>query len=303
MPDMPASFLKPRYWPLWLAIGLLRLAVLLPYHWQRPLGFMLGRCLRFVARRRWRITRTNVDLCFPELPAAERHRLARRHFESLGLGFIELGMCWWASRERLQRLVRIEGLENLESAKARGCGVILLTAHFTTLEIGGAMLSLFAQIHMMYRPHKNPLLDAVILKGRSKRAERAVARNDVRALLKSLKQGMPIWYAPDQGFRGPGSVTAPFFGVPAPTNAAISRIARISGAPVVPFFVKRLPGAKGYLIKLLPALDDFPGGNETADAERINAVLEAGIRERPEQYLWSHDRFKRVPRQRRRAAS
>ncbi|HET7369648.1 MAG TPA: LpxL/LpxP family Kdo(2)-lipid IV(A) lauroyl/palmitoleoyl acyltransferase [Gammaproteobacteria bacterium] len=296
MPAMRAEFLKPRYWLLWIALGLLRLAVLLPYRVQRPLGFALGRLIRLAAGRRRRITRVNLERCFPEMTAEARGRLERRHFESLGLGVIELGMCWWASEERLRRLVRVEGLEHLHAAQAGGRGVILLTAHFTTLEIGGAMLTLFVRLHMMYRPNRNPLLDAVIRAGRERRAERGIPRDDVRALLRSLKQGIPIWYAPDQGYRGKNSVSVPFFGVPAPTNPATARIARVSGAPVVPFFVERLDGAEGYLIRLLPALDDFPAGDETADAARVNAVLEQGVRQRPAQYLWSHDRFKIVPR-------
>lgn len=296
MRAMSAEFLKPRYWPLWLALGLVRLAMLLPYRVQRPLGFALGRLLRRVAGRRRRITRVNLERCFPEMTPAARRDLEVRHFESLGLGLIELGMCWWASEARLRRLVRVEGLEHLEAAQAEGRGVILLTAHFTTLEIGGAMLTLFVRLHMMYRPNRNRLLDAVIRKGRERRAERGIPRDDVRALLRSLKQGIPIWYAPDQGYRGKNSVTVPFFGVPAPTNPATARIARVSGAPVVPFFVERLDGAEGYLIRLLPALEQFPTGDDDADAARVSAVLEAGIRKRPEQYLWSHDRFKIVPR-------
>ncbi|HET6655894.1 MAG TPA: LpxL/LpxP family Kdo(2)-lipid IV(A) lauroyl/palmitoleoyl acyltransferase [Gammaproteobacteria bacterium] len=297
---MSIKFLEPRFWPLWLALGLVRLAVMLPYRVQRPLGFALGRLVRRVAGRRRQITRVNLERCFPEMAPAARDELERRHFESLGLGLIELGMCWWASADRLRRLVRIEGLEHLDAAKAHGRGVILLTAHFTTLEIGGAMLTLFVRLHPMYRPHRNPLLDSIIRRGRERRAERAIPRDDVRTLLKSLKAGMPIWYAPDQGYRGKNSVTAPFFGVPAPTNPATGRIARVSGAPVMPFFVERLDGNDGYLIRLLPALENFPVGDETADAARVNAVLEEGIRARPEQYLWSHDRFKVVPRKHRR---
>ncbi|HET6725484.1 MAG TPA: LpxL/LpxP family Kdo(2)-lipid IV(A) lauroyl/palmitoleoyl acyltransferase [Gammaproteobacteria bacterium] len=300
MRRMSAAFLKPRYWPLWLALGAIRLATLLPYRAQRPLGFAAGSVIRLFAGRRRRITRINLERCFPELTPAARRRLEKQHFQSLGMGLIELGMCWWASPERLRRLVRIEGLEHLQAATAKGRGAMLLTAHFTTLEIGGAMLTLFVRLHAMYRPNRNPLLDAVIRRGRERRAEHAIPRDDVRAMLKSLKAGVPIWYAPDQGYRGRNSVVAPFFGVPAPTNPATGRIARVSGAPVTPFFVRRLANGDGYLIRLLPALTDFPSGDDAADAARVNAVLEAGIRDCPEQYLWSHDRFKIVPRKHRR---
>lgn len=296
---MQARFLKPRYWLLWSAFALIRLATLMPYRLQRCIGFTLGRLIQLVARRRRTITRVNIQQCFPDVSARERGRLERRHFESLGLGLIELGMLWWASSSRLRKLATIEGLENLKDARAAGNGVILLTAHFTTLEIGGALLTLFAPTCAMYRPNRNPLLDWAIRAGRERHADYCIPRDDARGLLRSLKQGNTVWYAPDQGYRGKNGVTVPFFGIPAPTNPATARIARVSGAPVVPFFVERLDGAQGYLIRLLPALKNFPTGNDEADTARVNAVLEQGIRQRPEQYLWSHDRFKRVPRQRR----
>ena len=293
---MKRAFLKPRYWPIWLLLGFVRLAILLPYRVQLALGRGLGWLLRHSARRRWRITLVNLERCFPELDAAARERLARRHFDSLGMAFIEIGMCWWADAARLRRLAHIEGVENLQAARAQGRGVILLSAHFTTLEIGGRLLGLCTDFHLMYRPNQNALIEEVMRRSRERHFDRAIPRNDVRLMLKSLKNGKPVWYAPDQGYRGKNSEMVPFFGIPAPTNTATSRLARASGAPVVPFFVERLPGAQGYALTLEPALEDFPTEDPVSDALRINRLLEERIRRAPEQYLWSHDRFKVVPR-------
>lgn len=294
--SMKRAFLNPRYWPVWLLLGFVRVAILLPYPLQLALGRGLGRLLRHTATRRWRITLVNVERCFPELDAAARERLARRHFDSLGMAFLEIGMCWWANARRLKRLVRIEGMEHLRAARAQGRGVILLSAHFTTLEIGGRLLGLSTDFHLMYRPNQNALIEDVMRRSRERHFDRAIPRNDVRLMLKSLKDGKPVWYAPDQGYRGKNSEMIPFFGIPAPTNTATSRLARMSGAPVVPFFVERLPGTEGYALKLEPALERFPGDDPVADALRINKLLEERIRRVPEQYLWSHDRFKVVPR-------
>lgn len=292
---MQRRFLKPRYWSIWLLLGFMRLTVYLPYPLQLLLGRALGRLLR-LARRRWRITLVNLQRCFPELDAPARLRLARRHFDSLGMALIETGLCWWAGDPQLRKLVRIEGLEHLQAARARGRGVILLAGHFTTLEIGGRLLSLYTDFHIMYRPNENMLIEEVMRAGRERHFDRAIPRQDVRLMLRSLKQGKPVWYAPDQGYRGKHSEMVPFFGIPAPTNTALSRLAHMSAAPVVPFSVERLPGTRGYRLILEPALHDFPSGDAPADALRVSRLLEEKIRRTPDQYLWSHDRFKVVPR-------
>ena len=152
------------------------------------------------------------------------------------------------------------------------------------------------ELHLMYRKIENPVIEDVMRQGRSRWRFQSIPREDVRSLLKSLKAGIPVWYAIDQGYRGKHSEMVPFFGSPAPTNVAISRLARTSGAPVVPFFAMRLPGSQGYKLVIEPELENFPSDDPVADALRLNKRLEYRIHLVPEQYLWSHDRFKIVPR-------
>lgn len=293
---MKAALFKPRYWGIWLLLGLIRVVVRLPFRVQLAVGRVMGRLLRAASPRRWRITLVNLEKCFPELDADARLKLARAHFDSLGIAFLEFGMCWWGSERRLRKLEHIEGLEHLQAARAKGNGVILLAAHFTTLEITGRLLRLHTDLHLMYRKIDNPVIEEVMRASRERLFERAIPREDVRLMMKSLKSGKPVWYAIDQGYRGKHSEMVPFFGIPAPTNVALSRLARSTGAPVVPFFAMRLPGTQGYKLIIEPALENFPSDDPAADALRLNQRLEQRIRLAPEQYLWSHDRFKVVPR-------
>lgn len=293
---LPPALLAPRHWPTWLLLGLGWSVAQLPWPLQRTLGRGLGRALYHLARRRRRIARINLKLCFPDLDDRERTGLLRRHFQSLGLGVIETAMSWWTPARRLEHRYRLEGLEHLQAALARGRGVILLSAHFTTLELAGRLLALQAPFHVLYRSHKNPVFERVMRRARERHFERAIAREDLRGMLASLKDNLPVWYAPDQDYGREKSLFAPFFGVPAATITATSRLAAASGAAVVPFFPERRHDGRGYVLRLLPALDDFPGASPEADAARINRLIEDAIRAAPEQYLWVHRRFKTRPK-------
>lgn len=292
----PRALLAPRYWPTWAVVGIFVLIVRLPWGIQLAIGRGIGKLARRLARRRRAITVANLALCLPELDASEREGVLRAHFESLGIGLVELAAAWWLPARRLPRPLHAEGLEHLEAALVRGKGVLLLTAHFTTLEMGARLLDSLHPVMVVYRPHENPVLDRVIRNGRLKQSAGIIERGDLRGLLGALRAGAAVWFAPDQAYLGARSLEVPFFGIPAPTNTATSRIAAASQAAILPFFVERLPDKEGYRIRIEAPLEQFPGGDLRSDAARVNAVLETGIRRVLPQYLWSHDRFKRFRR-------
>jgi KDO2-lipid IV(A) lauroyltransferase len=300
MPEPPLlPLLAPRHWPTWLGIGVLRsLAAVLPIGGQLALGRWLGRLALPFAGRRREIAQINLGLCFPELSDVERQRLLRGHFESLGIAIFEFCLGWWAPDRRLEGLAQVAGLENLRAAFARGQGVILLSAHFTTLEIGGRFLAMHTQglpLNAMYRRSDNPVVERVLRARRSRQFGEPIGRDDVRAMLRALRGNEAVWYAFDQNYKARNKVFAPFFGVAAATNTATSRLAQATGAAVVPFFTRRLPDGAGYEQRIEPALADFPSGDAVADAARLNGMIEAWVREAPEQYLWSHRRFRTRP--------
>jgi Kdo2-lipid IVA lauroyltransferase/acyltransferase len=286
-------FVGPRYWPVWIGIGLIRVLNLAPLRVQLAVGRGLGRIAYAFSRHDRRIADINLRLSFPELDHAQRLRLVREHFKSLGCALLETGLVWWASDARLRRLIRFEGVEHLHTALAAGRGALMLSAHFTTLEMGARALTLLGPTSIMYLTPSNPLIAELSRRGRGRHTVQAISADQIRDLLQNLKNNLPVWYAPDQRYTDKNSEVVTLFGQPAASNIATSRLARISGAPVLPYFPERNPDNSGYLVRILPALDDFPSADAIADTRRFHELIEAHVRRCPEQYLWSYKRFKR----------
>ena len=292
------SFRHPRYWGMWFAVGLLRLLTFLPWSWQMQMGKILGQLMHRLLKSRRRIANINLKLAFPERSDAERDKLCLDHFISLGQGVMDMTLSWWGSDEKLKALSTIEGIEHLEQGLAKKEGVLLFGMHFTSLEVGGPIVSKLTDgVHVVYRPHKNPLLEHIVAKIRARRYGKAIPKTKIRELIISLKKGHTVWTAPDQSFQYKNSLQIPFFGVKAPTNPSTSRLISISHAQVIPFITVRLyddkQRATGYLLRFLPPLKDFPSGSIEQDAIRTNLIIEQQVREFPAQYLWTHKRYKK----------
>jgi KDO2-lipid IV(A) lauroyltransferase len=289
---MHLRLFAPRYWPTWLGLGLLRLCVPLPYGVLMMMGRGLGFMLRVLPLRFGRIAGRNIQLCFPGLDANQRKKIVQQHFASLGMGLFETALSWWGSPQRCLRLTQIEGMEHLQAALDKGKGAILLCAHFTTIEMSGWALAVRMPFNIMYRPTRNAVMEYFLSRNRARRLKRAIRRDDVRTLIAALKGNEAVWYAPDQSYRNKGAQMVPFFGVPCASNVATSRLAKMTGAAVLPYMPERLPDGRGYRLVIYPAFDNFPGDDAVADTLRYHHIIEAHIRRIPEQYLWIHRRFK-----------
>lgn len=290
-----SRFIAPRYWPAWAGLGLLRLSCLLPYRVQLGIGKAIGRLAHRLLGERRAITRRNLELCFPELSHMERDALALAHFEALGMSIIELALGRWASDRKLLAMTRIEGVEHVRDALNSGRGVILLSAHFTPLEISGRVLSLnIPPFDAVFRRNRSDFMTEILRTGREKSARRTIEKNDIKSMIRSLREGVPVWYAPDQSYNRKQSALLPFFGVPSMTNTATGTLARLGNAVAIPFFPRRLPEG-GYVLTLLPPLAGVPSNDPVEDTRRYLEVLERQIRLCPEQYYWVHRRFKNRP--------
>jgi len=270
------------------------LARLLPLAAIAAIGNGVGAALFWLIPERRMVTRINLEKCFPDMPPAARERLARASFRAFCRSFVERALLWWSSEARLRRLIRVEGEEHL--AALAGLPVIVLAPHFAGTEHGGTRLALDRAGASMYAHQKDPVFDRVLYEKRRRFGVQLFARQDsLRKVVRVIRSGTVFYYLPDMDLGRSSAVFVPFFGVPAATVTGLSDLARLAGAAVVPCVTRMLPGGGGYVARLYPAWQDFPSGDDAADARRMLAFIEERVREMPEQYLWMHKRFKTRP--------
>ena len=278
-----------------LGFFFLRLFHWLPLGAQAALGNGIGWLAYWLTDRRKRVARRNLELCFPEKSQNEIRRLLRQNLQASVRAVLEHGLLIWAPASRLEKLIRIEGREHLEAC--RGQPVILLAPHFIGLDMGGVRLSTELKVASMYSRSRNPVVDHYLLESRTRFTEATLAsrHEGIRPLVRIIQSGLPFYYLPDQDYGRRESIFVPFFGIAAATIPALARLAKVAGAKVVPAVTRQLPGGQGYALKFYPAWENFPSGDLEADTRRMNAFIEERVREMPEQYLWTHRRFKTRP--------
>lgn len=294
IPETDERFFSPRYWSTWLLLGLMRLAASMPLKLLVALGGIGGEILYLLATERRRVAAINLAIAFPDAPRSTLRRLSRACFRNVSIGVLEIGFVWWAP-DRVRRLTEVRGLEHLQEAQDSGKGAMLLTAHFTCIEVGLAVLSVHATVQAMYKRPHNKLMDSFMQRHRGEFTAIIAGHHSPIGLVKGLKRGHAMWYAPDQDFGGKDTVFVPLFGVDATALTAPSRIARMAEVPVMPCCIERKPWGQGYLLTIDSPLDGFPSGDDERDALAINQATEGLIRRNPEQYLWIHKRYKRRP--------
>ena len=289
------GFWQPRYWPVWLGIGLLRVIAMLPLARQLALGRTLGRLAHAVAGSRRDVVLANLRICFPDWSDAERERVCRQHFEDLGASLFEMASAWWREDALFETNVTLRGADAVRELLAAGHRLIIVTGHFTTLEISGRYLrQVVPSFDAIYRPQRNALLDDRVRRGRLRSARQLIEKADIRRMLRSLRDGTSVWYAPDQSYRRKYAELIDFFGTPAMTNTATGRLAALSGALVIPFYCWREGNEPHYVAEFLPPIA-VDGNDQVATTRAFVATLEAAIRRAPSQYLWIHRKFKGRP--------
>lgn len=278
-----------------IGVFLLWLLHFLPSPALARLGVVLGEIGFRVARERREVALINLRLCFPHLDEAARRAVARRHFHAFMRAALDESLLWWSGKERLRRLIRVEGLQHWEAV--RPGKVILMSIHLVGLNVGAFRIGMDHDISAMYTRVKDRRVDALIHKYRSRFGTATlISRQDgIRAAIRAIRPGVPLYVLADQDFGPRGAVFVPFFGVPAATTPSMSRLAQLADAVLVPCCTVQRPGGRGYVLKFFPAWTDFPSGDLERDTRRMNAFVEECVLENPEQYFWTHKRFKTRP--------
>ncbi len=284
---MGARLLLALFWLLhWLPLPLLA-----------SLGCRVGRLLHAVASSRRTIATRNIELCLPELGPEQRSALVREHFEWLGRTLVERSLLWYASTRRLKRLIQVEG--DVALAERSDRPVMWLVPHFMALDVAGAATQLFQtrQVASIYQEQSDAVMDAAIRRGRLrfKQGEVFPRSDSAKPLIRAIRRGWAFFNLPDMDFGERDAAFVPFFGVPAATLLAPSRMARALGMVVQPVVAETLPGGRGYRVRFLDPWTDFPTADPFADTLNMNRWIEAEIRRNPAQYLWVHKRFKTRP--------
>jgi KDO2-lipid IV(A) lauroyltransferase len=284
-------------WPARALLTLLWLVHWLPLGVQAALGHLLGRVFYTAARERRRIAARNVQLCLPELNPEQRRALLREHFSWLGRSAVERALLWYASPVRLRRLIHVEGDVRLAERSDRP--VMWLVPHFLALDVAGIATQLFQSrpVASIYQPQSQPVFDAAMRRGRMRFGQGELfARSDTaRPLVRAIHRGHAFFNLPDMDFGLKDAAFVPFFGIPAATLLAPSKLARALDMVVQPVMAQMLPGGRGYRVHFLPPWADWPSDDALADTRRMNEWIEAMVRADPAQYLWVHKRFKTRP--------
>ncbi|WP_045855507.1 LpxL/LpxP family Kdo(2)-lipid IV(A) lauroyl/palmitoleoyl acyltransferase [Teredinibacter purpureus] len=291
------KLLHPRYLMTWLLMLLWWLLVqLLPMTVQRFLGRRLGDLLYILPISRKRIAKINLEKCYPDLTVREVNALVRSTLRATGIGVFESGAAWFWPAWRIKKAFTISGLEYLDAAQESGSGVLFMGIHFTAIEFGAACVNTVTSIDGFYRPHKNAVYEYVQAWGRIRRNNnsRVIPNGDVRKIVRALREGRAVNYAPDQDYGRQRSVFVPFFGINTATVKAPAQLAKAGRAEVIPWVTTRKPNGR-YHISLYPSITSNLSGNEQENAVTINQFVEARVRENPDQYLWVHRRFKTRP--------
>jgi len=288
-----SDFLSIRYLPVWLVIGFLWLLTRLPFPILLSLGRAIGRIAYHVAKKRRHVCEVNIKLCFPERSDQARKIMTKKIFISYGQGLVESAYSWLGNVEKLSSKVTFKGLEHVSQAQKDKRGILMVGGHFAILDFAGGLLGLEQAYHIVQRDHDNPLFNYFMTTSRNRHAKACIARKDLRGMVRALKEGDTVWYAPDQDSGRKNSVFVPFFNIPTATITGTSGLASLSGAAVIPVFYYR--DDQGHYHIEFSAPLEIPTGNVEQDAIQFNQWLETRILEQPEQYFWLHKRFKTRP--------
>jgi len=287
------KFIHPKFFPTWILILLMRIGVFIPFSAQVIIGKAIGKAIYPLMSKLRSTAYSNISHCFPEKKQVQVNTLVKHHFEAIGVSLFETANAYYASDQKINKLLTIKNEHYFFDAMKQEGGIIILCAHFMPLMLGSRALLLNHKIANIYRPQNNKLFDHIMVQSYKKNGAVMIKSTDTRSIIKAINNSLPIWYAPDQDLGKNNSVFAPLFGIQTATASATARLAKNNKTRVIPYSFIRT--SKGYEMSFEKPLKNFPSNDPIVDATTINKILEKQINIATEQYLWIHRRFKTRP--------
>jgi Kdo2-lipid IVA lauroyltransferase/acyltransferase len=294
--ELTRHHLAPRHWGTWIGVGLLWLLHRLPRPLLRGMVPGLAWALRAGSPKRRHIARVNLSWCFPELAPEARERLLSDYFRYAAQSMLDYGMLWFGSPQDHAARIRLVGEEHYQRLHSRNVPVIVLAPHALALDHGGLRMSQCHDGVSFAKPMRNPVVEWINHRSRTRYSGDIFTRDQgLRPAIRQIRRGRFFYYLPDEDLGAEGAVFVEFFGVPKATLTALGRLARMTGASVLPSFAYYDDAEDQYVLRLWPPLEGFPSGDDTADARAMNAAIERAIRHSPAQYLWTMRLFRTRP--------
>lgn len=282
--------------PQMLLLALLRAFSHLPLPLLYFIGIGLGEIIYWLYASRRHITKTNLAKCFPDYPPEKIQRLARHHFHAMIVGVMVMAISWWCSVQRFERLTSFRNKEIIDELLDTKQNIILLAPHFVAVEFMGICFSSQMRVTEMYQKHKNPYINQFIYQRRTRFGSKIYgSKENMLSMIKTIRTGVPLLYLPDQDPGAKRGVFVPFYNIQTATYPTLSKMSRLANAKVVPCMARLKKFGRGLEIILEKPLENYPLGDDIKDTAKMNKVIEKLITYAPEQYFWSHRRFKTRP--------
>ena len=288
-PNFKLLLLHPKYLPTWLGMGFIYLCKFLPYKVIIFLGTLLGYLLHGVSPHRKQIAKANMQLCFPNKNEEEIHDLVKGHFKNMGIGFFEIAIGWWSSNKTIKSLKQSSKNVNIFREFDEKQGVLILIKHSTHVELDIRLMAQEIELGGMYKPQSNEVMNYLMIKARNRYVKGAIHNHQAVQAIKWINNGQKFLYAADQDYGEKNSQFIPFFGVDAATITFPERLSK-SGVKIVMANVSRYK--KGFHLEFHEVSDYKEEGSVLKE---VNEFYEKFILNSPENFLWTHRRFKSRP--------
>lgn len=294
------SMLHPAYWLTWLGLFVFFIITLLPMSFVDAIGCRLGQYAARKNKKRFRIVKTNLSLCFPDKTEAEIDNMVLQNFQAQFRSLLHYYILWWRPIWWVKKKIQLQGFDKIPYYQQQGKQVIILLTHNVGLDFATAAISMSGQSNGPYKQVRNPVIDWLIANGRLRFSKthggKLFTREDgLRPLIRETRKGKVLVYLADEDLGEKNSLFVPFFGVPKATIPVLGRLAKACGAVILPCVSCYDAQSRRYSVKLFDAIENITGNDDEVDSINMNRAIEMMVEQCPVQYFWALRYFQTRP--------